>query len=89
MRQEKVAVLIVVSHLLIEAFPLSASFDVEGFLFTAFLRKHSGHGQAAELQLGLDTEEALGPVYQRARHRHIDVTELNTLHNFVWLALVV
>src|SRR5688572_28403738 len=55
-------------------------------LFSFLLGKHAGYREAAELELGLDTEQALAAGDQRTGKRHSDVTGFNTFDDVVFKA---
>ena len=88
MRQEEVAVLLIVGHVHLEGRRMGAAFRGDTLRRRFLLREDRLQLQPAELHVRADTEQAGGALYQRVVRREGHVTGLHELDDLVLLAVV-
>ena len=88
-REEEVLVAVVVGYVNLEFGGLRAALGRHVRCLALFLREDGREGEASELHVGLDAEEALAALYQRAGQGPRYVAGLDVLQNVVFGAGVV
>ena len=85
MRQEEVAILIILIDLDLKGLGLHASFRADRLRLRLLLREKGVHPQLTKLQVGLHTEQCRTTVDQTVAGVHAHVTRLQRLDNLILL----